>query len=88
VDERALEQSLGPRELQREDGQPDRDDDEGGPGKDQHGQACGEDDEAGDDERGPVDAAPLGVLVAALAQAPHHGRLLASLLGHAPELTT
>ena len=62
--ERAVEQPLGPRELEREERQADRDDDERRPGQDEHRDAAEQQREAGDDERGPDDARALVVALA------------------------
>ena len=63
-----IEEASGPGEFQREDGESDRDDEEGGPGKREHCEAAERDDRAGDDERGPVDRAVVAVGLATTSQ--------------------
>src|SRR5215218_9061835 len=73
--ERAVEQPLGPGELEREHGEADRDDDERGAGRDEHCQADERHGGAGEREADPVHAAAPLVRLAA------HGEPLLHALG-------
>jgi len=76
LDERPVEQPSGPLELEREGGEPDRDDDEGGSREDEHRHAAGQHREAEHDEGGSDDRMTVAMRRAPLLQAAHERRRL------------
>ena len=77
LDQCALEQALGPLELEREDREPDRDHDERGAGEREHRDPASQHHDADDDERAAIEQPAALVLLLTGAQA----RTIAGALG-------